>query len=321
VSHYPSFEAMFTHVVAVYHQGDYEGVYAIITREEAHFPDNADFLRLIRSMLAARTGRNNEALALLADLIAGGYWLGERQWTDTDFDSIRDTPEFRRLRPISDERRQQAQAQAKPELFTFAPGSSVGPLPVLLALHGNQSRVSWHQKHWQGVAEQGWLVALPQSSQVGGLDADRRLGFVWDDEPKTEREVCDHYAVLQTTQPIDGGRVVLGGFSRGAEMAARLALTGAIPARGFVAVCPGGPYSQAPDLWGPIIEQARGRDLRGYVIVGGQDASLEGGQTLATLLRAAGIPCELEEQPDMGHDYPADFPDRLHGILSDIVEA
>jgi dienelactone hydrolase len=319
MSQFDSFEELFAHAVAIYQQGDYEQVYAIITREEAHFPDNADYLRLIRSMLAARTGRNNEALTLLAELIEGGYWLGERQWTDSDYDSIRDTPEVQRLRAISDERREQAQAE--PELFTFVPGSAAEPLPVLLALHGNQSSVPRHQQHWQGVAEKGWLVALPQSSQVGGLDANRRLGFIWDDEPRTEREVCDHYAALQTTQAIDRGRVVLGGFSRGAEMAARLALTGAIPARGFIAVCPGGPYSQVPDLWGPTIEEASGRDLRGYVIVGGQDPSLEGGKALVALLRAAGIPCELEEHPAMGHDYPADFPDRLHGILSDIVEA
>ena len=175
------------------------------------------------------------------------------------------------MRAISEDRAQAARVAIKPELTVFEPDTARKPSPLLIALHGNASSVFWHKAHWQPAVKSGWLVALPQSSQVVGYDSHDQYAYSWNDEQIVDQEIGEHYAALKNQQSLVEDRIVVAGFSRGAGHAVRLALHGVIPARGFIAVCPGGPTSRDPELWNPIIETATRRDLRGYVIVGGQD--------------------------------------------------
>jgi len=107
-------------------------------------------------------------------------------------------------------------------------------------------------------------------------------------------------------------------------MVVQLALAGDVPARGVIAVCPGGPLSRETDRWAPIIAQGqarqrRDRDLRFHVIVGRQDTFAPAGEKLAEMLRAAGFPCTFEAHEAMGHDYPSDFRDRLGDLLAAVT--
>jgi acetyl esterase/lipase len=71
-----------------------------------------------------------------------------------------------------------------------------------------------------------------------------------------------------------------------------------------------------PEQWDPIIAEGKGRDLRGTIIMGGQDRFVPGTERLVSLLREADIACEFDVHPDMGHDYPADFKTQLSGLLA-----
>jgi predicted esterase len=311
---------LFRHVLSLYMQENYTGAFDLASRGLELFPENKNFVEGVRAMLAARLNDTDLAFTLLRQLFDGtGYWVGERFWLDTDFDSIRDDPEFERLRAVSTARLAAAQAGVKPELTTFAPDPLPASLPLLVALHGNVSSVFWHKAHWLPAADRGWLVAMPQSSQLGGHDTHNEYAFSWDDEQIVDQETREHCAALKSRYSLDGERIVVAGFSRGAENAVRLAFQGVIPARGFIAVCPGGPYSLDPALWDSVLETAAGRDQRGYVIVGGQDTHGEGGKALAEKLRTAGFAVELAVYDDMGHDYPPDFAARLPEMLAFVL--
>lgn len=317
---FTDFDALFAQVLKLYSEGAYAQAIDLTTAGIARFSANTRYLRLARSMIRVRMGDHDAGLAELRDLIEGGYWLGERQWLDADYDAIRDLPEFKRLQAISRERLKAAQADARPDLFTFEPDAAEEPVPLLLALHGNSSSVFWHQDHWSPAAQAGWLVALPQSSQAGGLDSLDELAYSWDDEAVVDREMRKHLAALNAAHTLDPARIVVGGFSRGAENAIRLALTGEVAARGFIAVCPGGPYTGRPALWQPIIDAAKGRALHGIVIIGGMDHYVEGTDRMIAMLSAAGITCEREFHAEMGHDYPPDFGARLPDMLAAILD-
>jgi dienelactone hydrolase len=307
---------LYARAVELYMAEDYVGAFNLATAGLEQFPQNRNFVQGLRAMLAVRADEEDTSLAILREVIdESGRWFGKRFWQDEDFDAIRENAEFVRLHAISDERMKAAQAAVKPELTTFEPPDT--PAPLLLALHGNSSSVFWHQDHWRPAADQGWLVALPQSSQLAGHDTQDQLAYNWDHEPTVDREIRDHYAALRGRFTED--RVVIAGFSRGAENAVRLALQGVVPARGFIAVCPGGPYSQEPELWDAVIGAAAGRAVRGWVIMGGQDHFVEGTNALVDKLRAAGLAVELSVYDDMGHDYPPDFQARLPEILAFVL--
>lgn len=317
---YADFDALFDDVQHAYWNDEFQQAHDLVVTGIDHLPRaNVRFLRFVRSMLLARLGETDAALDVLHDLIEGGYWATERYWLDEDFDSIRDNAEFQRLHALSTTRLQNAQRAARPELFTFMPAGEPDDLPLLLALHGNHSSVMWHQAHWSPAAEAGWLVAMPQSSQLVGQDSGGNHAFSWDDEDVIDREISAHLTGLRAAYQLDPDQVVIGGFSRGAETAIRLALTGAVDARGFIAVCPGGPYTADPPLWEPVIEAGRDRAISGHVIIGGQDHYVEGAETLIDMLRAMGIYCGRELQVDMGHTYPPKFSPRLPDLLATVL--
>jgi predicted esterase len=93
-------------------------------------------------------------------------------------------------------------------------------------------------------------------------------------------------------------------------------LSGAVEARGFLAIGPGGPLMTQPDLWGPLAESSREHNRRGHIVVGDQDPwSFEGSKALAKSLTEKGVPCELEIHAGLGHAFPPDFQKSLERAL------
>jgi pimeloyl-ACP methyl ester carboxylesterase len=133
--------------------------------------------------------------------------------------------------------------------------------------------------------------------------------YVWNDM-ETARQEIQHYAEsIRRKYAVHPDQVVLGGHSMGGEVAIWLALTGAVEATGFIVIGPGGPLTDEPDSWGPVIEQARGRSLRGYVIVGEQDDLIAREEILALVdrLNEAGLSTEVEIIPGARHDFVSEY--------------
>jgi predicted esterase len=186
----------------------------------------------------------------------------------------------------------------------------------MIALHGNNSNVQEDLPYWQPLVERGWLLALPQSSQIYGPQRYR-----WNDDQVAADELQAHYANLVVEYDIDPARVVVGGFSRGAGLGARAVLDGVIPARGFIAVAPVHPdfagTSALPDL---ILspEQA----LRGYILLGEEDERYERhSRALVALMRRLNMPCILDRHEGVGHVYPPDFASVLQTAIDFVLSS
>lgn len=317
---FDSYNALWTRILALYEAGEYATAFELAVAGIAQFPDQANHLHVAASTQAAIQGDAETAVRLLRETLARGYFVSELQWGDPDFDPIRENPDFMAVQAESARLRAAAQANARPELLTILPGVVIpDPVPLVLVLHGNLSSVRWHRAHWGTAARAGWLVALPQSDEVAGMDTEGNLGYVWDDEPRATSAITGAFGALGRAYPLVSAQTVIGGFSRGAEMAVQMAVTGAVPARGFVAVCPGGPLSEEPDQWEPIIAQGHGRDLRGLVIMGEMDRFTAGTERMVELLKDAGVRVKFERHAELGHDYPAGFAERLPQILAGLV--
>jgi len=109
-----------------------------------------------------------------------------------------------------------------------------------------------------------------------------------------------------------------GDFSQDQLLGDLLALTGAIRARGFILV---GPYVPDMDQLISSIEPDAVGVLRGYVIVGEEDeVCYEISLSLAEILSAHGIPCELEIHPGLAHEHPPGFEMSLARALEFILK-
>jgi len=293
--------------------------YDLLTEDFPRFPERIDLLYNWRYCAAALLGKSDLALKIMQESLDAGFWWGEDYLrSDTDLASLQELPEFNRLVAISETRRKEAQADAIPLVLTLPlPDTATEPLPLLLALHGNSANAQGSVPYWQSAVDRGWLTALLQSSQIVGPER-----YVWNDLEWGAREIKAHYQELSEKHLVDPARVVVGGFSKGGEMAIWLALKEIIPVAGFIAVNPGGPFIQDINNWLPILDECKSKDtLHGFFLVGEKDASREKIQDLKELLVEHGLACELLVSSDIGHNFPVDFDQVLEHALNYVLNS
>ncbi|HEU5100818.1 MAG TPA: hypothetical protein VFU22_17435 [Roseiflexaceae bacterium] len=283
-------------------QGRYAAAYDLATREAGRFPEAAQAIVYNwRFCTACLIGEQELALRLIGEAIeAGYYYSAEALREDSDLAALHGRPEFEQLVELSAERQAQAAAHARPDLKVIVPQNGAAPYPWLLALHGNRSNIAGSERHWRAAVERGWLLALPQSSQAMGEQT-----YGWNDQRQAIREITQHAATIGEHHPVDQRRLVLAGFSMGGGLAAWLALSGELPARGLIAV---GPYLSSVESLVPLLDAPRPQPLRAYLVASQRDKyCYQVAQTLAVMLPRHGIACELELHPDLGHDFPPEF--------------
>lgn len=293
---------------------EYAKAYELVTKEGHGYPERENTIFYWRVCLASRMADTELALDLFEQALDAGHWFwrtGLRE--DPDLEQLQGLPRFENFVSISTERQDNVRAEANPSALIFEPESRETDLttnmPLLLVLHGNYSSAEDAAQHWRTASLDQWLVVLPQSTQPGGPGS-----FVWNDRDWTEEEVRFHYASIVDRYEVDESRTVLAGFSMGARWAMWFALTGLLPANGFIAISP---FLPDPARFKPLIAAARDRELRGYLVVGEQDMEAKAGALeVSGSMKSEGLGCELEIHPDLGHDYPTEFDEVLGRALA-----
>jgi len=292
--------------------------YDLLTEAAPRFPEQAMLIYNWRYCAAALLNKADLAIELLQESFDAGFWWSEAYLrSDDDLKSLQDLPAFNKLVDEFEQRNQAAQAESEP--FSLAlplPAQKIEALPLLLALHGNGHNADDSAEFWESAVGQGWLTVLLQSSQINGPDA-----YVWDDLELGGSEIKDHYDGLVEEHPISTEQIVIGGFSKGGEMAIWMTLMDKIPVAGFVAVNPGGPYINDIKNWEPILEKGGSlTEKRGYFVVGENDPNKENVKALYELLVSKGMACELVVSPEIAHDFPEDFNQILAQALKYLQE-
>ena len=306
MSKYASF-AEFQQQVFEYHgkPETQQAAYDLMTEAVPDFPEQSNLLYNWRYCAAALLGKTDLALEIMQESINAGFWWGEDYLRDDeDLKSLQDLPEFNQLVEISEGLRREAQAKAKPVALPLpSPAEATQPFPLLLALHGNTRNAQNSVEFWESAVEQGWLTVLLQSSQVSGPEM-----YVWDDLELGDSEIKTHYQELLEKHQVNPDQVVMGGFSKGGEMAIWLALKEVMPVAGFIAVNPSGPFIQEIEKWLPILEKCKTiSDMRGFFVAGENDPSVKNIKALHEMLISHGMKCELVISPEIAHDFPEDF--------------
>lgn len=265
-----------------------------------------------------RQGAYSEAEALLDRAGAnfperGGTLANWRICDDPDLASLQGRPEFERLLSRSMQLQAEAEEISRPELLTFMPFQDETPMrgiatPLLLALHGRNGNARDFAPFWQGMADQGWIVAVAQSSQMLG-----DLVYGWENWERAVHEILDHFAGLSERFTLDTRRLILGGFSQGGGLAIWLALTQALPVKGFIGVAP---YVPDIALLAEKVKSDSLNSLRGYLITGRRDQGQAMFAQIETLLQDLHLPYQREDHSDLGHEFPPDFKARLPQILA-----
>ena len=286
----------------LYEEQRFADALEMLTREQVHYPDQRGHIIYWRMCFAALTGDVDQSLRLFADALDQGDWYSETMLRqDSDLQALQGNPAFERLVARNAEFIAQAQENVKPYRIELLPETEP-PYPLLVALHGNLSNAAAHVDDWRTATNNGWAVMLPQSTQVGRMDR-----YVWDDPDWAQREVTAHIETVCQTHPIDRRNVVIGGFSRGALIAAWMALKGSIPTQGFITVA-GHFRPEHIDEWRAYLGNAYIRDVGAFLVIGEADTiCLPGVRALHNLLTGHDIRSELRVYPGLDHAYPENW--------------
>lgn len=298
---FPTFESLRDEIFRLYGQQAYQSALDLLG--ELHFPHKAHHILFWKVCFHNLLNQQQAALSTLEKAVELGHWYGESTLRrDPDLASLQGVPTFEKLVEVCVTRQAEAQAKSVPGRLVIEPEESAPkPYPVLFVLHGSNSNAADHINYWHPASRHGWLVAALESSYVSGIDT-----CDWKDDEQTARDIQYHLNELSQEYALDRKRVVIGGFSRGGQMAAKVVLSGAVEARGFIGVAAA--ISGDAEPWRPLIVSAQRGGIRAFFIVGDQDARFyQSTLMLADLLRSRGIGCEVKDYPGMGHIYPPHF--------------
>jgi hypothetical protein len=297
--------------IALYGRQAYGQALALLQHYPHPFPQPG-LMYHWKMCLAARANDPDLAILAFREALAAGYsYPAALIRADDDLASLQGIPAYEELATLSLRRFAVVQTHTTAEMLLSPPAQKAPhQLPLLLALHGDWQNARLAANDWQSIVEQGWLLACPQSSDLVIPDA-----HVWTDLDRGSTDVAQLYQLLNTKDMIDAAHVVLGGFGVAAGLAIYMAVTGAIKARGFLVV---GPSLRDLELLKPYLDTAAAGGLRGYIVTGLQ--MLPDGQDLVrkihALLNAHGIPCGLEEHPEIAHTFPANFGHSIERALT-----
>jgi predicted esterase len=306
-----SFDDFQTQIQELYRQQEYSKALELALRIANRFPDEMPIVKYWQFCMAARAGKTDLSIQILSSTLSDGFWYSEPLLRKSpSLQPLQGIPDFERL--VEQNRLQQLADQEHifPVIVLRQKGSCQDldhPCPLLIALHANASTAQASVDFWKPPASEGWLVAVPQSSQAMWKDA-----YMWDDMEIAVDEIQRHFAAIEGQYAMDAARVVIAGHSMGGEVAIRLALSGSLDVAGFIALGPGGPFMEKVDSWNELVEQARERQLttgshpiRGYILYGEEDQtiSIESIHSFYEKLIQAGIPCNLESLSGVGHEY------------------
>ncbi len=291
------FRELAQELTRLYNTGDYAAALKAVEQKVDSFPEERARTTFWRMCLLSLLGRPDEVMSLFRHGLNTGLWWADQTFIDPDLNAVRDLTEFKRLVEESHKKYLEARLHIQPDRAVLVPDETGKELPLLIALHGRNGEKETNLEHWDVARQRGWLVLSPQSTQplYNG-------SYCWDNPVQGIKDILLHVDEMMRAYKVDRQRVLFGGFSQGSGMAIYAALSGAIPARGFIGI---GTFWRDPPELDALAKQAS--NLRGYFITGEKDQMLDRVREIQNILRANNIQFAEEVHADIGHEFSTDF--------------
>lgn len=240
-------------------------------------------------------------LGLKHNIFYSKYAFGAEVWTP-----LKETEAFKKFEEQNESKRLEEQKKAKPEVLIIEPEgfSTAEKYPLFIALHGGGENIAVFKDNWtSSKLRKDFITAYLQSSQVVAMD-----GYSWtEDVELSKKEIEAAYKKISNEYHIDTENIFIGGFSSGGVAAIEVILDSAVPAGGFVVLCPARPDGFTIDR----IQMAKKRGVRGTLLTTEMDPRLPDQEEMSEIFKAEGFPLQFIVTPNIGHWFPEDMEERI----------
>jgi predicted esterase len=311
-----TYNQLLNQTLDLYRIEHYKEAYDFIAEQGPLVGGNQAQIYNFRYSIACKAGLFDLAMADFEEAVEKlGFWYSYNYLiTDEDLIDLRQNLRFKELAEICKKRKQVAHLNVAPVLKIIQPSKKnnldeLGSPGLLVALHGNQENAEIAEPYWASVIDQGYVLALPQSSQIEFSDA-----YDWDDIEKGAGELKQHMDNIMTTQVVDPNNIIIGTFSAGAGAALYAILHDMIQVKSLIFVAP---WLPEIDTWAPLLDVLKTKNITCHIICGDLDEDcLESSQSFVKLLKKRQVPYTLKLIENLDHDFPKSFDQDLAQLIS-----
>jgi predicted esterase len=310
---YSDYSEVYADVMAFYRQKKYAEAVAVLEQAVKQFPEKLSAITFNMAVLYNMLGKVDKCMGILEygleRKVTYAFWPGAGP-----FAPLEKEERFKKIMETNTRLQAEATAKNEAKVVVVTPegysDKDQKKYPLIIALHGWNMNAESFKKMWNSPKTgKEYIQAYIRSSQVLTKNT-----AGWTDFQLGRKDVSNIYNKLIKDYPVDTGKVIIAGFSQGGQMALDIAVHNIIPSAGFVALKPGGGIPENFNL--DAVKKAHQRGLRGVIITGDKDHSLEDQKKMAKMFDEAGLPNQLMVNPDQGHWFSKDFPTQLEKAVN-----
>jgi predicted esterase len=310
---YSNFNEVKNEVTRLYKQQKYEKAAAVYESVLKQFPEELSTITWDLAILYKTLGKTEKCMDIfeygLERKITFPLWPGAGL-----FQPLEKLDRFKKIMETNTRLQAEATARTGVEIIVDPPEgySDQKKYPLFIALHGWGGNAESFRKIWKSTkTDKEYIQAFVQSSQVITQNT-----YGWTDFQLGRKDITKIYKKLVQEYPVDTKQVIIGGFSQGGQMALDIAINNIIPTIGFVVLKPGGGIPDDFNL--EAVKKAVKQGLRGTIITGEKDHSLEDQKKMAKIFEQAKLPHRFIINKDQGHWFTKGFSQQLENAINHI---
>lgn len=255
-----SFDAFYARVQSLFANDQLVDAWEALVQDGSLYDDHRGEVDYLRMCVTARMGKPELAAHILEGALDAGFWYSEELLNgNAELESLRSLPGYPALLSRSLElMAKENELVSTPIIKEPQVGSDT--LPLLMALHDDDLSAKKQHKIWLDLGEHGYLMTFLQAKR-----AMMRGIYRWGSTEEAALIARDILDEINRAYWVDMDRVLLGGIGRGGQLAIGVALSQALPCRGFIAIQP----TLAPEMieeFIALLEKPAGELLRGVII-------------------------------------------------------
>jgi predicted esterase len=309
---FPDYMSLRKRVIELFGEQKYAAAEGLLKKSLDQFPDRAMANLFNLTLVALRQNAPEKAIYWLEEVHLRQLFFGIWAFEGEMWQPLRNLPRFQALLKENEKRLAAAQTNAVMKLELVKPDGydPKRKYPLFIALHGGGETIAAFRPNWTSPKlQKGYLVAYVQSTQVADMN-----GFHWQDDSISHRDLTEAYLQIRDQVSIDPDCVLIGGFSSGGYGAIKAILSGVIPARGFIVLCPVPPEIKDPT----VLKALRKKGLKGTLLTTELDQRIPQQKAFVQQMNQARIPVKMVVTPNVGHWYPENLPELIDKALQDL---
>ncbi|MGQ9845479.1 MAG: TPR end-of-group domain-containing protein [Caldisericia bacterium] len=301
------FKVFIENIFKFYKEGKFRDALNLIKEEKGNYLENLSRLYYYEACLLSALNNKEEAIKILNEALSYGFWWSSNTLTyEKDFDSIRESKEFKEIMEKFKKIEEESKKTIKNEFILTEPinlDKNIN-LPLIISLHSRDSNIKRYSKYFDfKYLKESFYILFPQSLQKSSFS-----GYSWDNSEVSYNEIISIFNNIINNYNIDKNKIIISGASQGGRIALEIYLKNLIPLKGYIGIMPA--FKDINYLI-DILDKRKGENLKFVFISGDKDHFFEAVSKLNDEIEKRGFKNLFIVNKNIGHSIPEDFEEKL----------